>query len=371
MLAGSVAKLPSIEYIGKEWVPKKDAENMSDQMVHILKALPSGVIILNSHGVIVDANPAAIQLLNCTLVKERWIKIIEHCFAPQKDDGYEVSLKNGRQIKLTITPLNHDDGQLIVLTDLTETRLLQKNISHMQRLSALGEMVARLAHQVRTPLSAAVLYASNLANNKLQLKDKNKFQKKLLERLNELEHQVNDMLLMAQGQHNEITSSVSADDICQKVIASSDGFSSSRKVKINFINNSSAKIMANLNTLSSAINNLVINSIEAGANVIELQATNDDENLSLTITDNGKGINNELKEKILAPFFTTKPQGTGLGLAVVQSVVKRHSGKLDIQCNFDKGCQFCLIFPRCDLSLKSSAEENHQDGLISKVSTEA
>ena len=154
------------------------AANMSNQMAHILQAMPSGVVIIDGDGVVTLANPVATELLGRPLQGLRWFDIIHRAFAPQDDDGHEVSLKNGRRVKLAITPLAPEPGQLIVLTDLTETRLLQKNLSHLQRLSALGKMVATLAHQVRTPLSAALLYASNLASPKLTDSARSKFQSK-------------------------------------------------------------------------------------------------------------------------------------------------------------------------------------------------
>ena len=105
------------------------AANMSNQMAHILQAMPSGVVILDGDGVVTLANPVATELLGRPLQGARWFDIIHRAFAPQDDDGHEVSLKNGRRVKLAITPLAPEPGQLIVLTDLTETRLLQKNLS--------------------------------------------------------------------------------------------------------------------------------------------------------------------------------------------------------------------------------------------------
>ena len=86
------------------------------------------------------------------LENERWLDVIHRAFSPKDDDGHEVSLKDGRRVKLAISA--SDLGQLILITDLTETRLLQSRLSDLQRLSSLGKMVASLAHQVRTPLSA-------------------------------------------------------------------------------------------------------------------------------------------------------------------------------------------------------------------------
>ncbi|WP_372872558.1 PAS domain-containing sensor histidine kinase [Shewanella sp.] len=316
----------------------------SEQMAHILEAMPSGVVILNEEGIVTLANPVAAALLERPLEGERWLSVIARAFSPQDDDGHEVSLKNGRRVKLAITPLER--GQLIVLTDLTETRLLQRNLAHMQRLSALGKMVATLAHQIRTPLSAALLYAANLASPRLEQDSRVRFQQKLVDRLNELERQVNDMLLMARGKVEAPMKPSSLEDILSAVMASCLPIADSRGCAVRMQDETAGtKFAASQSALSSAINNLVMNSIEAGAKHILLHGSVRDEGLVLAVVDDGKGLESGTESKVMEPFFTTKSQGTGLGLSVVQTVVRNHGGDLKMQCEKDRGCTVMLKFP--------------------------
>lgn len=340
----------------KAGIPEtQEAANMSNQMAHILQAMPSGVVIINGDGVVTLANPVATDLLGRPLQGLKWFDIINRAFAPQEDDGHEVSLKNGRRVKLAITPLSPEPGQLIVITDLTETRLLQKNLSHLQRLSALGKMVATLAHQVRTPLSAALLYASNLASPKLSTPARERFQSKLVDRLNELERQVNDMLLMAKGKQDDLAKWVSLKEITDIVLANCDPIAAKHQCTL-VVNVASAhKLKANENALSSAVNNLIINAIEAGASHIKVNAHESDDKLILDVIDNGKGLSAPLQQQVLEPFFTTKPQGTGLGLAVVQSVVRNHGGQIELMCQPQQGCHVRLSFTK----LAQEREEIH------------
>ncbi|SIQ49927.1 PAS/PAC sensor signal transduction histidine kinase [Shewanella morhuae] len=346
MSANPLAQIESFKHTSKQWNQLREAANMSNRMEHILQAMPSGVVIINGDGIVTDANPVAAELLERSLCGARWIDVIHSAFAPQDDDGHEVSLRNGRRVKLAITPLTPEPGQLIVLTDLTETRLLQKNISHLQRLSALGKMVATLAHQVRTPLSAALLYASNLASPKLSDAAKTKFQQKLVDRLNELERQVNDMLLMAKGRQDQLGDLISLTDVIDNVLANCEPIAAQYGCDLLFNNASSSSMLANSNALSSAINNLVMNSLEAGATKIRIEAKEEGEQLFLDVIDNGKGLDASMQNQVLEPFFTTKAQGTGLGLAVVQSVVSNHGGQLQLSCVPNKGCTVSLVFPR-------------------------
>ncbi|MGQ5486993.1 response regulator [Photobacterium damselae] len=173
--------------------------------------MPTGVLLLDATGRILDANPEAHHLLDEPLIGERWIDIIKRAFAPQDDDGHEVSLHNGRKVKLAISASS--EGQLIFITDMTETRLLQSRLSELQRLSSLGKMVASLAHQVRTPLSSAMLYASHLGSEQLAPATRQRFQGKLVDRLHDLEKQVSDMLLFAKGGDNKVVTRFSLESL--------------------------------------------------------------------------------------------------------------------------------------------------------------
>jgi two-component system sensor histidine kinase FlrB len=329
-----------------KWLEVPPAASMSNRMDHILQAMPSGVVIINGDGVVTDANPVAIKLLGLPLEGLKWIQVIHRAFSPQDDDGHEVSLRNGRRVKIAITPLTPESGQLIVLTDLTETRLLQKNLSHLQRLSALGKMVATLAHQVRTPLTAALLYASNLGSPKLAESSRSRFQKKLVDRLNELEHQVNDMLLLAKGRQQDHDKPEHISTVMESVLANCEPIAEQYSCQLEFIDSTKSQFLANSSALSSAINNLVINSIEANSTKVKIKGYETDSYLHIDIIDNGKGLDKAMQHKVLEPFFTTKAQGTGLGLAVVQSVVANHSGKLQLNCEKTKGCTASLYFPK-------------------------
>ncbi|QSX36079.1 sensor histidine kinase [Shewanella sedimentimangrovi] len=333
------------------------ANAVAISMDEVLHAMPSGVVILDGNGVVRQANPMAAELLGMPLVAERWLSIINRAFAPREDDGHEVSLRNGRRVKLAITPLLQTQGQLIVLTDLTETRLLQKHVAHLQRLSALGKMVATLAHQIRTPLAAALLYASNLGSAKLTAESSSRFRQKLVDRLNELERQVNDMLLMAKGRHEAMGERTQLAPILATVMDNCAPLAQRSQAQLQLIDSSQGQILANANALGSAINNLLMNSLEAGASRIEVRAEDTEGQVLLTVTDNGKGLEPALQQKVLEPFYTTKAQGTGLGLAVVQTVVRNHGGEFNMQCAPGQGCCVTLRFPLVAESIKE--EVNH------------
>ncbi|MEE8058010.1 MAG: PAS domain-containing protein, partial [Pseudomonadales bacterium] len=145
----------------------KEKERLTSRLENMLNLLPAGVVVLDSRGVITECNPAALDFLGEPLSGEMWRDIIQRCFAPRLDDGHEISLKDGRRLSMVTRSLQEESGQLMLLTDLTETRDLQRRLDRHRRLSEMGRMMSSLAHQIRTPLSAAMLYAGHLCETKL------------------------------------------------------------------------------------------------------------------------------------------------------------------------------------------------------------
>lgn len=318
-------------------------------MDQLYNELPSGLIVIDGNGVIEQANRVALALLGEPLKGVRWGDIIDRSFAPKNDDGHEISLKNGRRIQLSISSLKGQPGQLILLTDLTGTRQLQEHVAKLKRLSSLGKMVASLAHQIRTPLSAAMLYGANLANKSLTETSRARFQGKLMNRLSDLETQVNDMLLFARSGDQKIIEEVSlvtlfeeVQDASESMLQQMNGHLQCRLPDPDLI------IMANKSALASAMTNLISNAIEAtgkGGKLYISAQQRGDKQVEISVMDNGPGIEKGDIAKVMEAFYTTKSQGTGLGLAVVQSIAQAHKGSIEVKSEFGKGSCFTLVLP--------------------------
>ncbi|RDV25065.1 PAS domain-containing protein [Alteromonas aestuariivivens] len=323
--------------------------SQANRLSHLLQVMPAGVIVLDGKGIVRQANSQAIDLLGEPLEGELWRTIIARSFNPRADDGHEVSLIDGRRVKLSITPLETEPGQLIVLTDLTETRELQARVSHMQRLSALGKMVASLAHQVRTPLSAAMLYAANLTRKNLPDESRVQFAEKLNARLKDLESQVNDMLLFAKSGDNQVVNTLSLQDIEQLVHANAQTMAEQAGQQLIFEGfEQDSSILGNGPALQGALLNLIHNASQVSPKqgVIRVKAVAVEKAVAISVCDAGPGVPAELQSKIFEPFFTTKSQGTGLGLAVVKSVVSAHKGQLGVNNLAGQGACFTISLPR-------------------------
>ncbi|MFI3245827.1 MAG: ATP-binding protein [Ferrimonas sp.] len=313
---------------------------------HLMQLLPAGVLVLDEQGKVTEANVHAIELLGEPLLGQPWRQIIDRAFAPQRDDGHEISLRNGRRVKLATSALDPEPGQLLMLTDLTETRELQSSVAHLQRLSALGKMAASLAHQIRTPLSAALLYAANLTSPQLDENGRQRFQQRLLARLGELEQRVNDLLLFARGGNESQLSTVRIDELLQRLHQSCEAQLQQHHIQWLVAGDMQGALHGNADTLCSAMQNVVMNAIEAGATALQIQVEQQQQFVELRFLDNGGGMDDAIQQQILTPFFTTKTNGTGLGLGVVQSVCRSHGGRLTINSVLGQGSCISLFIPQ-------------------------
>ncbi len=324
----------------------EEKEKLADRLSTLLNALPAGVVVLDSQGVVTQTNPAAIALLGEPLDGERWIDVIQRCFAPRRDDGHEVSLKDGRRVSIEIRTMENQPGQLILLTDLTETRQLQAQLAHAQRLSAMGKMVASLAHQIRTPLSAAILYGGHLSQPDLDEEMRQRCADRLMSRLTHLEQQVRDMLIFARGE-TRLAEELPVKSLVAALASALEGIRTSASVTVALTDRSreGSRLMCNRDALVGACTNLINNSLEAGAGQVEVQVDTDAGELVIRVVDDGPGFRAEDAQRLMEAFYTTKSHGTGLGLAVVQAVTKAHQGHFSMESPEHSGAIATLRLP--------------------------
>ncbi|MEN0039609.1 MAG: ATP-binding protein [Cellvibrio sp.] len=335
-----------------------EKEKLANRLESLLNFLPGGVVVLDSSGRVSESNPAATDLLGEPLQGELWRDVIARSFAPRQDDGHEVSLRDGRRISIQTRNLGAD-GQIILLTDQTETRRLQGELSRHERLSALGKMMGALAHQIRTPLSSAMLYAGHLCSGKLDDERRQQFSEKILGRLNNIERQVQDMLFYVKGELalNDVISVAQLQADLAEAMEVPLMTSESRCEWV--INCREQYIQCNRDALIGALLNLVNNAIQAvdckAVLRIEFntypQALNDpklnseEARLWIRVCDKGPGMPAELLSSVGDLFVTTKAQGTGLGLSVVKAVARAHHGKFLLQSTVGKGTCASLLLP--------------------------
>jgi len=339
-------QLDDVQQKRREEIYERD--RIAEKLTSILQALPAGLVILDPTGRVQDCNPAAIALLGGPLREEMWRDVITRSFTPKSDDGHDISLNDGRLVNISTCPLGNDPGQILLIADVTETRRLQQRLSQHQRLISMGEMVAGLAHQIRTPLSSALLNASQLKSFN---SDKNKQQsvaEKMIDQLSYLESLVNDMLLFSKEEYCN-GESFSLAPLINRLVNDASVAGEEKQIVVEFDNQcDGVVVVGNKSILLSALQNVINNAIQAiasnGRILVAVKFTQCN-SVDVVITDNGPGISAEIQNKIFNPFFTTKSQGTGLGLSVVQAVTRAHQGDVWLDTHYQGGSRFILRLP--------------------------
>lgn len=321
---------------------------LASRLQNLLDLLPGGVVVLDGNGVVREANPAARELLGEPLEGQLWRDLIRDRFAPRDDDYHEVSLRSGRRVSLATRSLLGEPGQIILINDQTETRQLQSQLARHERLSALGRMVASLAHQIRTPLSTAMLYASHLHDQDLPAAQRQRFGERLSGRLKAMEHQVRDMLLFAKGDL-PLEDRVSVEQLFDALQVDAGPLVEANAAACRWDNRcpQGLTLKCNRDTLVGAVTNLIDNAIQAGGDAARLKvcARLIEGQLSLSVVDTGCGMDAEQRAQIGEPFYTTRAQGTGLGVSVVKSVARAHGGAFYLRSKAGWGTSAELLLP--------------------------
>ena len=318
-----------------------EKEKLASRLQQILVALPAAVIIVNNFGLIIDCNNHALDFLGEPLLGQAWQQVMARSLSVVEGSPRELQLADGRIVNISRNFLT-DAEQVILLSDVSELHSLQAMLAQQKHLSAMGEMVASLAHQVRTPLATAVLYASQLSKPSLAPEKRWQFSQKILERLHFLERQVHDMLIFAK-QGRLTMQPISLQQLFKQVAENMEAYTGEFSVVNEFAQDS---LLANQDALFGALLNILNNAVEAGAMHIQLHAEAIDAGrLAIVISDDGCGIDAQQLSQLYEPFFTTKSQGTGLGLAVVDSVIRAHKGTISCRSVLGQGSEFNLFLP--------------------------
>ncbi|QJD58839.1 PAS domain-containing protein [Pseudomonas sp. gcc21] len=335
---------------------------LAGRLQNLLDLLPGGVVVLDGRGVVREVNPAARELLGEPIEGMLWRDLIRERFAPREDDYHEVSLRSGRRVSMATRSLMGEPGQLILITDLTETRALQTQLARHERLSALGRMVASLAHQIRTPLSAALLYASHLTDPALADTHRLRFSERLKGRLESIEHQVRDMLLFAKGDL-PLEDRISVGDLFAALRQQAEPLIEQGGAVCRWVDRCPGHLTLRCNreTLVGAVNNLIENAIQAGSPAARLKvcARLIEDQLSLSVVDVGAGMTTAQLARIGEPFHTTREQGTGLGVSVVKSVARAHGGAFYMRSKAGWGTCAEILLPFAREVQRAPLDEEH------------
>lgn len=335
----------------------QEKQRVGERLEQLLNLLPAGVLVLDLEDNIVDMNPAAKKMLGAQVQDQNWDEVVKHSFLARNDAGTLIA-KDQRAYQLSASPLTLSDapdgepdllGKILLIQDVTDARNLQLHIERHQRLNSMGEMAASLAHQIRTPLSSALLYVSQLASDDLGDDKRHRFVDKSVKSLRHLESLIKDMLQYAKGGRTH-TQRVELHGLLESLKQSLETRLEQTHGHLHCEEKTPGLVvLGDTDALLTALQNLVNNAIDVIGHeakiTVEVQVSNSKDSVVIRVRDNGPGIKDDLRQKIFEPFYTSRAQGTGLGLAVVRAVAEAHNGEAWAESDAGKGAVFAMRLP--------------------------
>jgi len=326
---------------------------------NILQSVPSGVISINNDGIITKINEAGMRIIGNTEAVGKPISeilggpllnyIIKSEFIKREE---VLSEFNGRKVWLgfSVSPLMDRNkktiGKIITFTDITEFKELQSRMKLRDTLQGLGEMAAGIAHELRNPMGVIVGYA-NILRKKVELLPSpsdsliEPIVDAIIKEINLMDRIITDFLTFARYEEPNLVS-IEIKELIDGIINS---------LSLQPIYNLNLEIEphvieADEVLLRQAIKNLIQNSVEAmpEGGRLSVKGKKEEGYYLISISDTGKGIPDEIREKIFIPFFTTKEKGTGLGLSIVHKAISAHGGEVFFDSN-EEGTTFTLRLP--------------------------
>jgi len=231
--------------------------------------------------------------------------------------------------------------------DLTETKALQERVLQSERLAALGKVVAEISHEIKNPLIAIGGFARQL----LKEAEDEKVRRKLSIILNEaqrLENLLNDLRDFYSTKKLKIES-MDINDLLNEIYLLFKDDCGKRNIEFSFQKDRDRVLVnGDRGKLKQVFVNIVKNAMEAleGGGSISIDSRVEAGKVEISISDNGCGIPKDQQEKVFSPFFSTKEDGSGLGLSISKRIIEDHKGSsFKLESKENKGTRFTVTVP--------------------------
>jgi two-component system sensor histidine kinase FlrB len=331
-----------------------ELQKSNQRLAILLNAIPAGVILLENDVVLLH-NPAVLIFLP-ELKPGAIFEIPADWLASITPGEYVIAEKGVLQrIQKTVQVIRINEGSrsFIQIQDITANISRHEETQRENRLAAMGRMAAGIAHQFRTPLATALLYASHLCDGQINADTAKEFADRLRKQLLDLEKLSQDMLRFISNKPNKAVL-VNATQIIEDAQASIQFLFEAKQVNLSVTatNINQGNLLVEPKAISNAIVAILENALAVSkANeTVSLMATSDQQMLTITISDQGPGISKEIINSLFEPFATTSANGTGLGLSIAKNTIETHRGSIGAESS-KNGAVFKINLPYDQSSL--------------------
>jgi len=342
---------------------RKEIEGLLNYMQSIVRSLPDKIYELDQNGIITFISwglkkPKSelrgkhflefVAPENADFVVSRWEDAKQGIYTPYE---IETVAKDGHKVNLMITtsPVIGTDHYILVQRDITEFKNLEKKLYSSQKLAALGQLSAGIAHEIRNPLSSIKMSLQILEKRiKPEGNDLKRFKiaQKEVEHLEEL---VNNVLVFAKPMEPKIES-VDLTKVLEQAVALSEQIIHDKKIEVTLETRDAPAVNVDVAMITDAFVNVIRNAVEAmeeggHIHIYARSIGSRPPSVLVVVEDDGCGIDDADMPHLYNPFFTKKKYGTGLGLSQVLKIVEVHQGKLEIISEKGKGTKVCVTLP--------------------------
>lgn len=348
-----------------------EKEKMQAVLISTLQSLTIGVLAVGRDGVVIVANPAACRHLGRPLeeVAARGIDRVLSDIPGTEDllltlreaGGSQRQLRASvaqagqapRQIELAavraLPPYDSHLAGVVLLEDTTDLRRLEHQAQMRSRLTGMGEIALNLAHEIRNPLGSIALFATALARDLEADAALGPLAEQIVAGVQSLEHLVANALEFAKPRRMSMTRVDLTEVLAETLIYVSHPLRQKAiALRYDFDLHRQAWIAGDGEQLKQVFLNLMINAIQAmeegGTLALELRPLVAG-GWEVSVGDDGIGIPEELLDKIFDPFFTTREKGSGIGLAVVHTILAAHGAPIEVASRPAAGTTFRISFP--------------------------
>ena len=307
---------------------ENELEQRVGELEAILASLPTGVAVRGADGSIVRSNAAFDELISAA----------EGEALPDTDGECTWTAANGRERHFyrksseVVSTAGERLGSVEIVDDRTEVHDLSERVHHMNKMAALGTMASGIAHEIRNPLNAVQGY-SELIRHRLSGDDElDTWASSIVAGVREVDAIISSLLTIARPEPLHLEA-FEVSDLCREAAARSvEGDATLWAIQIDA---PAAELTADRIKLRQALRNLIANAVnvQPEGGTVRVTATADSDRTTFCVEDAGDGFNHSTAARCREPFFTTRADGCGLGLPLVETIVRLHGGQLEIDPN--------------------------------------
>lgn len=236
-------------------------------------------------------------------------------------------------------------GHVFLCKDITRIKELEAENERNRRLTAMGSLLMKIAHEIRNPLGSIELFA-NMLSEDLKEGIHREYARRISSSVKMLRNTLENMLSFTRG-INPKKERLCINDVLEEIIKDFQELFTRVGINIEFNMNEKIIITADPALLRQALINIIVNAYQAmpDGGCLGIYCGSDGNFLRLSIRDTGSGIEEEIIDRIFDPFFSTKDRGTGLGLSITQSIISAHGGRIDVKSTKGEGTEFAIYLP--------------------------